>query len=125
MRILLVEDHEVLRRALARSLRIRGHVDEVDCLRAAMDHLRDDAPYDVIITDDRLPDGSGRVLLEQARQVRSACRRVLMSSEDALCEHESSPPYDRFFRKPHELVTLIYWIDHLRRRFALESRGES
>lgn len=113
MRILLVEDQEVLRRALARSLRLRGEVDEADRLHSALSKVAR-AIYDVVITDDELPDGSGRVLLERVRRLHSRCRRVLMSATNVLTDREPFPAYEHFFLKPDELVLLISWLDRVR-----------
>lgn len=113
MRILLVEDQDILRRVLARSLRVRGRVDEADRLYPALDALGRRL-YDVVIADEVLPDGSGRDLLTRVSQTQTRCRRVLMSGVDVPKEREPTPSYERFFRKPDELVALIHWLDAIR-----------
>lgn len=113
MRILLVEDQDVLRRALSRSLRLRGQVDEADRLHIGL-NLAARTIYDVVVTDDELPDGSGRVLLERVKQLHARCHRILMSATNVLAERETSPAYERFFRKPDELMQMIGWLDRIR-----------
>ena len=85
LRVLLVEDQIVLRRVLARSLRVRADVDEAERLHEAFDRVRT-ATYDIVVTSDELPDGSGRVLLERVLALQSRCRRALMSSCDLQLE---------------------------------------
>lgn len=62
-RLLIVDDEPNLRRVLGSDLRLDGHsVEEADGLTAAQPLLRE-RDYDVVITDQKMPDGDGlRVL---------------------------------------------------------------
>jgi DNA-binding NtrC family response regulator len=63
-RILLVEDRDALREALARRLRADAReVVTAATLAQAADALRDDGPFAVVVSDVRLPDGRGETLL--------------------------------------------------------------
>jgi PAS domain S-box-containing protein len=78
LRILLVEDHADTRKATARLLRLFGHdVSTADCVAAglrAADAQTEDAaappparPFDLILSDLGLPDGSGLDLVRQLK----------------------------------------------------------
>jgi len=67
-RILLVEDHEPTRAALARLLARRGHcVAEADSAAGAR-ALADQGGFDVVISDLGLPDGDGVDLMRELRE---------------------------------------------------------
>lgn len=66
MKCLLVEDEPGIREGMATLLRLRGH--EVRTAADAATALRQlaEQPFDVVVTDWRLPDGRARPLLERA-----------------------------------------------------------
>ncbi len=65
MLVLLVEDESGLREGLADYLSLHGHVVRaVDSCAAALDALRDE-DFDVVVTDWRLGDGLGALVLER------------------------------------------------------------
>ncbi len=65
MRILLVEDHEDTNRALTNLLRRRGyHVQSANSVRAALQCAADE-PFDLLVSDIGLPDGTGIELMER------------------------------------------------------------
>ena len=69
-RILVVEDHATLRRGMAVALRAAwGHADEEAAGDTAVRRLADPArePYDVVVTDLRLPGADGLAVLDAAR----------------------------------------------------------
>jgi DNA-binding response OmpR family regulator len=60
LRILLVEDHEDTRAIMKRLLKVRGYeVAEADSVAAAGRLAREQPPFDLLISDLGLPDGSG------------------------------------------------------------------
>src|SRR5688572_17566656 len=79
-RILVVEDQAALRRGMALALREAwGHADEEGTGDAAVRRLGDpgEEPYDVVVTDLRLPGADGLAVLEAAR-ARDERTRVLL-----------------------------------------------
>ncbi len=108
--VLVVEDNATLRRAIVRVLTGRcQRVEEADACATARERIAsaDDA-YTVVITDLRLPDGSGLEVLRaaRARDVRSAV--VLMTahgSVEAAVEAMREGAVD-FMLKPFELAEL-------------------
>jgi CheY-like chemotaxis protein len=68
MRILLVEDHQDTRQVLARLLTHWGFdVAAAENLKSGLAHL-DGPPFDVILSDIGLPDGTGHALVSEARR---------------------------------------------------------
>src|SRR5687767_11641838 len=117
MRALLVDDDPVLRRALARRLRSHFEIDEAEGLASALEKMAA-VDYDVIITDEKMPDGTGRSLLAIVRARQPGCQRILMSGDESASRREpprdegpgsgvstivnddgSDPAYDYFFPK--------------------------
>ncbi len=67
-RLLLVEDHADTARALARLLRHNGHqVELAASIQQALDTMSGE-PFDVLVSDIGLPDGSGMDLIRQIRE---------------------------------------------------------
>ena len=103
LRILLVDDHEDTRRIIARLLQHRGHVVATACsVQSALECL-DAEPFDVLISDIGLPDGSGHELMRQAR-LRQPVKGIALSgfgmeedlerSEKAGFNHHLVKPVD-------------------------------
>jgi CheY-like chemotaxis protein/anti-sigma regulatory factor (Ser/Thr protein kinase) len=70
MRILLVEDHEDTNRSLTNLLRRRGyHVQSANSVSSAL-QCAADKPFDLLISDIGLPDGSGIELMERLNAER-------------------------------------------------------
>ncbi len=85
MRLLLIEDDETLGEGLADFLRAEGHV--VDWCRslAAVDALRGE-PFDALLVDWQLPDGSGLQWLRQRRGHGDATAALVLTARDRLHE---------------------------------------
>jgi DNA-binding NtrC family response regulator len=67
-RLLIVDDEPNLRRVLSSDLRLDGHsVEEADGVTAAQPLLRE-RDYDVVITDQKMPDGDGLKVLSITRE---------------------------------------------------------
>ena len=70
MRVLLVEDDPVLTGVLRASLGDAGHVVDAACRAGEAEHLWRVQPYDAVLLDLNLPDGSGLQVLRSARARR-------------------------------------------------------
>ena len=67
-RLLIVDDEPNLRRVLGSDLRLDGHkIEEADGVRSAVSLLAENE-YDVVITDQKMPDGDGLKVLTAARE---------------------------------------------------------
>ena len=78
LRILIVEDHGDTRRTLARLLTHYGHeISVADCVQAALD-VFNTQPFDAVLSDIGLPDGTGYDVMKEAR------RQEAENNRDAL-----------------------------------------
>ncbi len=85
MRLLLIEDDDILGEGLADYLRAEGHV--VDWCRSlsAVDALRGE-PFDALLVDWQLPDGSGLQWLRQRRSRGDGTPALMLTARDRLSE---------------------------------------
>jgi CheY-like chemotaxis protein len=111
LRILVVEDHADTLRVLARLLDHFGHqISVADCTQSALQFL-ESKPFDVILSDIGLPDGSGYDIVLQAKQ-KQAVKAVALTGfdkeEDIRRGKEAG--FDFHLSKPvdfHELRTVL------------------
>lgn len=78
IRVLIVEDHELVRRSLASATRTwGGEVIEAGSVRDGLDQL--ELHPDLVMVDVMLPDGNGRTVVEKAVTMRPAPAVIAMS----------------------------------------------
>lgn len=105
MRILLVEDDTVLRQVMCASLADRGHrVDEAATLATAQT-LWQLQPFDAVLLDLNLPDGSGLVALRAARRRGDNTPVLVLSARDRASERIAGldAGADDYLGKPFDL----------------------
>jgi PAS domain S-box-containing protein len=107
LRMLLVEDHPPTLRALLKLLKSIGH--DVDGVGSVADGLQaaQSSPYDLLISDLGLPDGSGYELMRQLRQSQGL-RGIALSGygmEDDL-ERSRAAGFSEHLVKPVDLQIL-------------------
>jgi DNA-binding NtrC family response regulator len=109
MRLLLVEDKDSFRRLLVQALGSAWEVTAVGDPAAALDALAE-APFEILVTDLRLPGMSGLELLKAAKRRHPALRAVLMSA----------------FGEPKDIVEAMRWgaDDFLPKPFDLDQFEE-
>ncbi len=79
-RLLIVDDEPNLRRVLSSDLRLDGHsVEEADSVTAALSLLRE-RDYDVVITDQKMPDGDGLKVLSIAQENDSSLAVIFLTA---------------------------------------------
>lgn len=108
MRLLLVEDHEALADAIGGALRRAGFaVDDAPSLYDAREALAL-APYDLVLLDIGLPDGSGMELLAELREKGGAPVMVL-TARGALGDRVEGLNLgaDDYIVKPVEIPELV------------------
>jgi two-component system cell cycle response regulator CpdR len=109
-RLLLVDDDDATRTSLSRLLEWHGfEVTAVADGTAALDALRTGPPFDVLLTDLRLPDLDGREVARWARELRPPLRIGLITGWDIETERED-PRYwgfDWVLPKPFRLPDLL------------------
>lgn len=104
MKILLVEDDEVIRVNVAQLMRERGHTVLVaDTAESAMESLRL-SPPDVLVTDVGLPGISGDVFAAEARAVLPSLGIVFATGLDRIPPGEGAGPV--LLRKPYDADAL-------------------
>lgn len=80
-RLLVVDDEALIRWSLGEQLAKAGYdVVEAEDGASALDALRDQGPFDLVVLDLKLPDTDGLSLLKRIRQVAPACGVVMMSA---------------------------------------------
>lgn len=109
IRILVVEDDEDMRQVLVEGLEADGH--EVrGCARVddALQTLEGDGPFDVLITDVRLPGASGLELLSVLHQRRGMPARIVITGFGNQDLHECAAALGAFavFDKPFDVDDL-------------------
>ncbi len=125
MKILLVEDKDSLRQMLSTAIRKAGYtVDEVADGNAAVERIRKQ-PYQLIVTDLRLPTLSGLEILKIQKEIDSTIPVLLMTAygtiEEAV-EAMKQGAFD-FVPKPIDISHLRLLIDRAlqQRRLMLEN----
>lgn len=105
MRILLIEDDDVLRSVMRASLTDVGHrVDEAASLGTAKT-LWQIQPFDAVLLDLNLPDGSGLAALREARQRGDDTPVLVLSARDRASERIAGldAGADDYLGKPFDL----------------------
>jgi CheY-like chemotaxis protein len=112
-RILIVEDHDDGREFLRRILQTDGHVvDAVACCadgRARLDVVTS-APYDIMLTDVELPDGSGWELVKYARHVAPQMRVGVITGWESTSGPVDGSGAEFVLRKPLRATELKAFI---------------
>jgi len=115
-RLLIVEDRDSLRRMLARALGGDGHqVETAADVGPALARLQAPEPLDLVLTDLKLPSGSGLEVLDEARRSRPATPVVVLTAFGTVpgaVEAMKRGAVD-FLEKPVELGALSRLIAEL------------
>jgi DNA-binding NtrC family response regulator len=111
-KVLLVDDEAVFRGSLAQRLRLRGYdvVDRGDGT-AAIKAVEEDADFDVIILDYRMPGMKGEVVLREIKRRRPSTPVVMLT---AFCTEETAGAW-ACLQKPCELDELIRVVEGARK----------
>jgi CheY-like chemotaxis protein len=108
MRILIVEDHDDTRDALERFLSRCGYGVAVAAdLRAALNLLQAQ-PFDAVVTDIALPDGTGYALISEARRRGINIMAIALTaySYPRGAEEPRVTGFDFYLKKPLDCVKL-------------------
>jgi DNA-binding response OmpR family regulator len=106
-RILLVDDDADTARVFQHLLRIDGYAVSLAAdMAAALNHL-ETQPFDLLITDIELPDGSGLDLLQRAR-LRQPLKGIVVTGhgEEAHRQKARQVGFDEYMVKPVDLVAV-------------------
>lgn len=120
MRILLVEDDDVLGGAVRDQIAADGHaVDWMTRLGDAGAGLRT-VPYDLVLLDLNLPDGSGIDFLRRLRAGGSATPVIILTARDQISDRIAglNAGADDYLVKPFDLTELSARVAAVTRRYA-------
>src|SRR5436305_10234460 len=107
MRILVVDYAQDVRAVIAMSLQDAGYeMVEADNAKAAIEILRKPG-IAAVLTELRLPDGSGWAVVEEAERNRLP---VLLFTGDVLLAEAMDQAGTRVLRKPFPLMMLVQWL---------------
>ena len=115
LRLLLVEDHADTAKAMARLLKVSGHVVTVaDTAQAALQHASSNE-FDLVISDIGLPDATGYELMTQLRDTHGLKGIALTGygTDEDLQKAKDSGFIDHVL-KPINLATLNAAIEKAR-----------
>lgn len=107
-RILLVDDHEIGRKSLARLLTLVGfEVTDVNNGQSAFELLRVPGKFDFVLTDVRLPDHDGREVIQVARRLDPRPRLALVTGWDVDPEETEQLGIEWVFLKPLDIQDIV------------------
>ena len=118
MRFLIVEDDTVLRNVLSRSLTDAGHRIDEAATRAEAESFLLVQPYDAVVLDLNLPDGSGLSTLKEVRRRGNTTPVLVLTARDRTEERIAGldAGADDYVGKPFELAELEARLRALVRR---------
>jgi EAL domain-containing protein (putative c-di-GMP-specific phosphodiesterase class I) len=120
-RVLVADDDESFRRTVVRILRKADFdVVDVDSGFKAITALEKE-PFDVVVSDVRMPDGGGLDLLRAVRRVDLDVPVLLMTGEPSLGAAAEAVEYGafRYLTKPIDYVAFTNTVQHAARAYAL------
>ena len=128
MRILLVEDHQDTRQVLTRLLMRWGFdVTPAENLKSGVDAL-DAQPFDIILSDIGLPDGTGYALIGEARRRGKDVLAIALSGFGFPAEMKISKQtgFDHHLSKPFDCQELRSLLEQkvARRRNSSAEQGD-
>jgi DNA-binding response OmpR family regulator len=118
MRVLVVEDHELLARTIGTGLRREGMaVDVVTDGAGALERL-DVAPYDVVVLDRDLPTVSGDEICRRAGELGLPARILMLTAAGTPADrvHGLDLGADDYVTKPFDFPELVARVRALGRR---------
>ncbi|MEN1940823.1 response regulator transcription factor [Luteimonas sp. MJ246] len=120
MRVLLIEDDEVLGAAVRDQIAGDGH--SVDWVRRldAGDHAIAVVPYDLVLLDLMLPDGRGIPFLRRLRARGAATPVIILTALDQVSERIEglNAGADDYLVKPFDLAELSARVGSVARRYS-------
>ena len=116
-KILIVDDEEFFLNAFSESLtRLGYNVHSVSNSPDALKAIKN-APegYDLLITDQTMPEMTGLQLIEKSRKINNSIRIILCTGFSEVVSEDSAEYYgvDRFLMKPVSMIDLAKTVNEL------------
>lgn len=83
-RILCVDDEKNILSSLRRQMRKKFNISTAESAHDALITLKKDGPFDVIISDFRMPEMNGAEFLSEAKKIDPTATRILLTGEASL-----------------------------------------
>jgi CheY-like chemotaxis protein len=107
-RILVVDDHEVGRKSLARLLGVLGYeITAVKDGESAIAAMEQEPGFDYVLTDLRLPDLDGREVVQAAHRLLESPKIGLITGWDVEPEEIDRLGIDWVFLKPLDVQAIV------------------
>ncbi len=123
-RILLVEGEQTVAESLARALAHAGHATTTVGTRAEALSLADDAPFDIALVDETLPDGDGLALVQALHRLAHAPVVVLAESRDGADRDAWRDGAEDYAVKPVSQAETVALVHAVLRRWEVAGGGE-
>jgi len=126
MRILLVEDDEMLAQAITRALRQSAHTVQRAATGSEADRILATTEFALVLLDLALPEMDGFEVLRRLRDRRSRVPVLVLTVRDALADRVAGLDLgaDDYLTKPFELAELEARVRALIRRSNASASGE-
>jgi len=114
--VLIVDDEKLLVRTLSTALKEVGYrISTAGSAEQAEKHLAQEASFDLILVDNRLPKASGLELIHRLRDRAIRSRVILMTAYETpeVKAEAKRLKVDRYLKKPFDLTVLLTEIGNL------------
>jgi len=114
--VLIVDDEKLLVRTLSNALKEVGYrISVAGSVEQADKHLAQEAAFDLILVDNRLPKGSGIDLIRRLRERTVRSKVILMTAYETpdVKAEARKLKVDRYLKKPFDLTVLLEEIGSL------------
>jgi len=108
--VLIVDDEKLLARTLSTALREAGYrIAVAGSAEQAERHVFGEAPFDLIVVDNRLPHESGLEMVRRVRDQAVKSKVILMTAYETpdVKAEAKRLKVDRYLKKPFDLTAIV------------------
>lgn len=114
--VLIVDDEKLLARTLSSALREAGYrIAVAGSAEQAERHVFGEAPFDLIVVDNRLPRESGIEMVRRVRDQAVKSKVILMTAYETpdVKAEAKRLKVDRYLKKPFDLTEIVEEVEEL------------